>query len=366
MDFSSYRSDFSKSEKRFIRISFITICSLFLLILAGGIVRSTGSGMGCPDWPKCFDQWVPPTEVSQLPENYREQYLEKRLHKNERFANLLDKLGYSETATALRNDLSVRKTEEFNVANTYTEYVNRLLGVITGFLMILMVIFSIPLMKKHLRVFLLSVFVLLLTGFQGWFGSIVVVTNLLPWTITVHMVLAIVILALVIYIYSVVKYENLDYVRVNVAKLRVASTLTWISILLSMLQIVWGTELRESIDYYAQFWNGTNRGSWVELSGFIYKLHRSFSIILVLLSLYTTWYMRIHFGAIKRLRRFSSAAILLLLLQVVVGIILANFALPYGLQPVHLVLSTLLIGALTMQIIMINIYKQNIALDLIS
>lgn len=366
MNFSSYRSEYNKNEKRFIRISFITICSLFLLILAGGIVRSTGSGMGCPDWPKCFDHWIPPTDASQLPENYREQYLEKRLHKNERFANMLEKLGYSETAQALRMDPSVKNTEEFNVVNTYTEYVNRLIGALTGFFMLLMLLASIPLMKQHLRVFLLSIIILVLTFFQAWFGSIVVTTNLVSWTITVHMVLALLILALVIYTHSIVKYKYLEPVKVSIPKLRVASLLTWISILLTMLQVVWGTELRETIDYYADFWKGTNRGSWVELSGFIFKLHRSFSIVLLLLSIYTTWYMRIYFGAIKRLRRFSSAAFILLVLQAATGIILANFALPYGLQPVHLVLSSLLLGALVMQIIMINIYKRNIALDLIS
>ena len=366
MNFSSYRSEYNKNEKRFIRISFITICSLFLLILAGGIVRSTGSGMGCPDWPKCFDQWVPPTDVSQLPENYREQYLEKRLHKNERFANLLEKLGDAETAQAIRNDESIKNTEEFNVANTYTEYVNRLIGALTGFFMLLMLIYSIPLMKQHLRVFLLSTVILVLTFFQAWFGSIVVTTNLLAWTITVHMVLAIVILALVIYTYSVVKYKYLEPVKVSIPSLRIASVITWVSLVLTLLQIIWGTELRESIDFYADFWKGTNRGAWVELTGFIFKLHRSFSIILMLLLIYSTWYIRIHFGGVKRLRRFSSAAILILVIQIASGIILANFALPQGLQPVHLLLSTLLIGALVMQIIMINIYKRNIALDLIS
>lgn len=366
MNNSSYRSAYNKNEKRFIGISFITICSLFLLILAGGIVRSTGSGMGCPDWPKCFNQWVPPTDVSQLPENYREQYLEKRLHKNEHFAQLLEKFGYSETAQALRSDPSVNTTEEFNVVNTYTEYVNRLIGAITGFLMLLMLIFSIPLIKQHLRVFLLCIIILIATFFQAWFGSIVVTTNLVSWTITVHMVLALIILALVIYTYSVVKYKYLESVKVSIPNLRVASLITWISIALTLLQIIWGTELRETIDHYADFWKGTNRGAWVELSGFIFKLHRSFSIILVLLSIYTTWYMRIYFGAIKRLRRFSSAAIIILVLQVISGIILANFALPYGLQPVHLLLSSMLIGALVMQLIMIDIYKRNIALDLIS
>lgn len=102
-----------KAEHRFIRIGFATLACLFLLILAGGIVRSSGSGMGCPDWPRCFERWVPPTNVSELPVNYQEIYKDR---------------GYHST--------------EFNVMKTWTEYINRLIGAVTGFVIFLMFIFS--------------------------------------------------------------------------------------------------------------------------------------------------------------------------------------------------------------------------------
>ena len=109
------------------RLSIATLVAVYLLILVGGVVRSTGSGMGCPDWPKCFNSWVPPTEVSQLPENYKEVYAQKRAEKNNRFTAYLKKLGFEGLSNQVKNDKSILVEADFNAAETWIEYVNRLI-----------------------------------------------------------------------------------------------------------------------------------------------------------------------------------------------------------------------------------------------
>lgn len=329
----------SAAEKRFLRVNLLGIISLFLVILAGGVVRSSGSGMGCPDWPKCFDQYVPPTSASQLPANYQEKYVAGRVAKNERFAKTLDVLGYGDLAMRIREDKSILLPEEFNATKTWTEYINRLIGAICGLFLLGAVFFSFPYLKTRKRIFFLSVYNVFLIGFQAWLGSIVVSTNLLAWVVTVHMLVALAIIAISMYTYFDAK--NFRKVSLPVdGKIKVLALLVFT---LTVLQIVLGTEVREQIDAVAALLNNAGRELWVDKAD-LFKIHRSLTILALSLNIALAIRLYKNYAIKSPVLLAINYCVFFIGLQMVLGISLAYFALPPVSQALHIVCASLLFG----------------------
>ena len=316
--------------RSFRRLTISTLIAVFILILVGGIVRSTGSGMGCPDWPKCFGKWVPPTSVSELPANYKEIYAAHREKKNIRFAKYLSTLGFKETGDRILNDPTILQENDFNPTKTWIEYLNRVLGVIIGFLIFAVFAVSIKFRKTESRLTVIAAITFLLVGLQGWIGSFVVSTNLMPWTITVHMFLALVIVALLVYLVHHSSYEK---------EIESSLGFWWLTACIAVLlvQILLGTQVREAVDQIA---SETPREAWVSNLGATFITHRSFSWIVLIL----------HVGLIVRLyktegsKAFALTLILLILGTILSGLGMAYFGIPAFLQPVHLLLATVTFG----------------------
>lgn len=326
--------------RSFRKLTLSTLVAVYLLILVGGIVRSTGSGMGCPDWPRCFGNWVPPSSVSELPPDYKEIYAQYRDKKNKRFAKYLSAMGMEDTAEKLLQDPSVLKENDFNPVKTWIEYFNRIVGVVIGLLIFAVFVSSVRFWKFDPRLTIIACFTFLLVGFQGWIGSFVVSTNLTPWTVTVHMFLALLIVALLIYLY----YEAGDS-----HKVRSAAGFWWLlaSMIALLVQVLFGTQVREAIDQVAMEWP---REGWIANLGQPYIIHRSFSWFVLL----------VHVGLILRLHKtegvkvFPLTLILLILGTILTGLAMAFFAVPPFLQPVHLLLATVTFGVQFLFLLKLN------------
>lgn len=330
-------------ERRFLRVNQITIISIFLVILAGGVVRSTGSGMGCPDWPKCFDRLVPPTDVSQLPAGYEEKYIAGRKAKNERFAAMLEQFGYSALAANIRNDTSILQHEEFNAAKTWTEYVNRLVGAITGLLVLYTAICSITFFKTKRSIFVWSVINVFALGYQAWLGSIVVSTNLMPWIITVHMLLALVILAISIFTYFKARSLRDKDLLINHTA-RGIKPLAVFSLLMIVLQVAIGTGVREEIDIIASSADLPDRSEWLAQVSQVFEIHRSLAWVSTIAIAVLFFVVRSRFAANTHQSRFTNVLLLLLVVQLVTALVLAYFAIPPYAQTAHLMVACLLFG----------------------
>jgi cytochrome c oxidase assembly protein subunit 15 len=308
---------YTKQINRFYTIILVTLISIYLVILAGGIVRSTGSGMGCPDWPKCFGTYIPPLEEVQLPADYKEKYMVK---------------GHP---------------AEFNVYKTWTEYVNRLIGAIAGLIVIYQCIYAIRFIKSKPKFFWFSLLLVILMGSQGLLGAKVVSSFLAPLLITLHMAVALIIMGVLVWLLIAVKLEkkSLETVDVPESISKNYTRIMWVFIILTSIQIFLGTEVREAIDVISYALNYQHKETWIDRIGSVFIIHRSYSILLTLSTAYFTYKLFQSRFIYPIAYMYARIICMIMAAEIVAGIILAYFALPAWIQPLHLLLATLLLGA---------------------
>jgi cytochrome c oxidase assembly protein subunit 15 len=297
---------------RVVRTALVTIILLYLVFLAGSVVRATGSGMGCPDWPKCFGQYIPPTDISQLPPNYKEVF-----------------------------KVEGKTIADFSAVHTWTEYINRMVGVLSGLSMLLLTVFSVSLWKKDRRILLLLIFALLLLGFVGWMGKVVVATNLKPLMITVHMGSALATIAVTVFV--LFRTRNLAGLgRQQVIPTGVSLLLIG-AFLLTLLQIVFGAQVREHIDLINEATANTKRDTWVSLLGTEFNVHVIAAWAVLLLN--GLLFFRLRKIQLDPLyRRLAFFMLLVVVVEYAAGVVLYRAGMPAFVQPVHLLLATILFG----------------------
>ena len=245
------------TERRasFRRFAIATIAAVYFLIFVGGLVRASGSGMGCPDWPKCFGRWVPPTSESQLPADYQERWAEH---------------GYG--------------AARFNVWRTWTEYGNRMIGVVIGFLILATLLLSLRFRREDPALVWWCAAALVLVGFNGWLGSVVVSTNLEPWIITAHMLAALAVVAALLL--ALEREARHELAALDVTATRATAWLFGAALALSLLQLVMGTQVREEVDHLVNAAVVTDRADWAGELGSLVLVHRSFSLAVLVVNLW--------------------------------------------------------------------------------
>ena len=323
-------------SKLFVRFNWVTLVLIYLVVVAGSFVRITGSGMGCPDWPKCFGQWVPPTEESSLPDNYKEIYSEKRGQKITKFCRFLRKIGMENTAAQIENDPALLLEEKFNTKKTWTEYVNRLFGFLAGNAMLAAFIWILIRYRKRNLVTIAAIN-LVLMAIQAWFGSIVVASNLVPWTITVHMLLALVIIGLQLLIIRKISPSQQKNISLN-PTLKILAVVVFA---ITFYQMFLGTQVREFIDELTKL--GFTREQWTEKLGMPFYIHRSFSWLVLILLTFMFWK-----NEKGRKLWIIRSAFIILAIELLSGVLLAYGDMPGLVQTSHLVFATILFGILTM------------------
>ncbi|MEN3041267.1 MAG: COX15/CtaA family protein [Bacteroidia bacterium] len=263
---------------RFRWLIFSVFVLFLLVILAGVTVRVLDAGMGCPDWPTCYGQLIPPTHESQLPSDYRH-----------RFA------------------VGGRLAEPFDPLKTWAEYINRLISVIAGIAVIFTTGYAWLYLRGHSKVLLYTTAIPVLLIIQALLGWRVVATYLASDMVTIHMLFS-----LLLTLCALLSWAHTFQLepRGDLKELAGYYWLGWAAMGLLTIQIIIGASLRAIV---------TEKGFEAGIDTITFFIHRSFSWFVLGTWAYYHWRLFREPTRQPFARRWAMLTTISLALQVMIG-----------------------------------------------
>jgi cytochrome c oxidase assembly protein subunit 15 len=293
---------------RFQKILLVTIVSTIILICIGTLVRATGAGLGCPDWPKCWGKWLPPSSVEEVD-----------------FAKLpRDKFPHATPA-------------DFNITKMWIEYSNRLFGVAVGILILITCWMAYRRREKSAQLFRWSWIAVITVILQGLLGAVVVRTGLKQGTVTLHLLGAFALLCVLLFMFWLTVSEGRPRTAFRHRKL------LWLLFAATSIQMILGAEVRARIEEIGGKVSGASGFDIIAQVGWFDHIHRAFSWVVLLLAIFLLIRSaKLGFSVPVVLSRVILG---LVGAQMVFGIVLAYGGLPAPFKILHLGVATLMISA---------------------
>ena len=283
--------------------------------------------MGCPDWPLCFGQVIPPLVESDLPSNYQEIYAER---------------GYADT--------------RFNALKTWTEYLNRLLGALTGLMVLVQAVLAFLLVRSRSvsmaasassgaavsgsTAFWAALLALVLVLVQGGIGAWVVASHLQGSVVTLHLALAWVLMG--VQVGLGVHLSGRPAQAWSIPRAEAWAMVVWL--LLLLVQLFLGAGVREAVDAWTPVY--ATDVFEMRVLGAVYMAHKNLWMLIMLGGAWLAYRLWTQCPD-GQARFWSFLAMASLTLQVMSGLWMVLGALPALPRTLHVLLGSLaLVGAL--------------------
>jgi cytochrome c oxidase assembly protein subunit 15 len=293
-------------KQLFFQSAVVSTVLSYLLIFVGGLVRVSGSGMGCPDWPKCFGRWIPPTNIDQIP-----SYID---------------------ATS------------FNIVLAWIEYGNRSLGVLVGFSIIILNIIAIYYFRKETKLLVSAILSLILVAANGGLGAIVVSSILNPFLVSLHMILALMLVSVLSYAciesYKLINIKKFKDLEIN-KSLSNSLIIFWILI---VVEILLGTGIRTNLELVSIENPLLSKGELLNALDSYKYLHSFLGFTLLFLSIYI--YSQLRENKLYIARFLGIFILVMIIVQIFLGEMMVFFELPQLTRLFHTWGSSWLVGVI--------------------